>query len=109
MTSLGSTLHPFIEHKQHRHHNQRHMMMPTASFLNLVVGHTALTFGIFKYSFHLMTLKLLPGQSFPSGSFRSIAKKNFGLRTISQYWSNNKIKAMTLAGVAIPHKNRKTN
>ena len=69
----------FIEHKEHRHHNKSHMMVPCAPFAHLIVGHAAFAFGVLKRPLHPVALKLHPGQGLELHCLGRIGKRYLGL------------------------------
>ena len=95
----------FGKHKLHSHHNKCHMVMPGLPFPNLVVGHTAFTFRIFKYPLYPVALSLHPTQTLQSCMRRSIGQRYFKIRILSNTLRNDQMETMSRIRLAIPHIN----
>ena len=98
---------PFSEHKEHRHHDKRHMMVPCTPLAHLVVGQAAFAFGILKRPLHPVALKLHPGQSFKLHRLGCIRKRYFGLSFRSQSLGSQNKEAAGILGFSVPYVNRK--
>ena len=98
----------FSQHKQHRHHDKRHMMMPSAPFSHLVISHTTLAFTIFKHPLNPESLPLHPAQTAKGGLLRGIAQRNLGIRITPQSLSDDQGPAFGFVRFPIPHINGQT-
>ena len=97
----------FIDHKEHRHHNKSHMMVPCAPFAHLIVGHAAFSFGVLKRPLHPVALKLHLCQGLELNRLGRIGKRYLGLGFSPQNLGAQKKEAAGLARFPVPYVNRK--
>ena len=91
------------KHKEHRHHDQSHMMVPGAPFSYLIIRHTAFAFGVLKCALNPISLSLHPRQPFQRCASRGVGQRDFCIRYATKTLRDHQCPLICGLGFSIPN------
>src|SRR5690606_12029080 len=91
-----------LQHEQHRHHHQGHVVVPSKPTTHLIIGHPTLALAILERTLDPESLPLHLHKALQGGLLRSVAQRVFDGLARAQFPRGHKMPETGLRFTAIP-------